>query len=140
MAKMSKKHREKISKALMGKNLAENNGNWKGGRIFDSKNERVLVYKPEHPFATKKGYVYEHRLIMEKHIGRYLRKNELVHHKDNDRSNNNIENLEIMSWPQHMRHHITKHVGCKVEGCSNEHRARGYCVYHYNKLLKAGGF
>lgn len=39
----------------------------------------------------------EHRLIMEKCLGRKLLRNEIVHHKDEDKSNNKLENLEIMS-------------------------------------------
>jgi len=60
-----------------------------------------LLYKPEHPASTKRGYVREHRLIMEKFLKRYLRKNEIVHHKDGNTLNNNINNLELMSAKEH---------------------------------------
>ena len=120
-------------------NKEDKNGNWKGGIVHDNFHKRILILCPEHPNATKKGYVYLHRLVVEKSIGRYLRKDELVHHKDRNRSNNDISNLEIMTWKEHMKLHITKHVGCVIEGCSRKHRARGYCAYHYNLWLKQQG-
>ena len=44
-----------------------NNPNWKGGRKIDS-NGYVLIWKPDHPFADVKGYVLEHRLVVEEHL------------------------------------------------------------------------
>lgn len=40
--------------------------------------------------------VFEHRHVMEQHIGRPLDPTEVVHHKDGDRLNNSIENLELL--------------------------------------------
>ncbi len=69
---------------------------WKGGRI---KHQRgyILIYKPEHPFATKGGYVFEHRLIIEKQIGRYLKSKEVVHHINGNPSDNRLGNLMLFS-------------------------------------------
>jgi hypothetical protein len=68
---------------------------WKGGRITDS-GGYILVRNPEHP-ASVGGYVPEHRLVMESHIGRYLLPDEEVHHRNLDKSDNRFENLKLYS-------------------------------------------
>ena len=54
-----------------------------------------MVYSPNHPNVTKLGYILEHRLVMEKKIGRYLKPREVVHHINKDREDNRLENLEL---------------------------------------------
>lgn len=81
---------------------AENSGNWKGGRIVQ--NGYYMVRCPNHPKAML-GYVYEHRLVMEQHIGRYLEKDEIVHHKNRDKQDNRLENLEILTPSEHNKVH-----------------------------------
>lgn len=58
------------------------------------------VYRPNHPRCSKKGYVKEHRLVMEEMIGRYLEPLETVHHKNGSRKDNRPENLELWSVRQ----------------------------------------
>jgi hypothetical protein len=60
----------------------------------------VKIFSPDHPFKDANQYVYEHRLVMEKKLGRYLTKEEVVHHIDGDKLNNNIENLELFESAQ----------------------------------------
>ena len=69
---------------------------WRGGKIID-KSGYVLVYAPDHQNASSGGYVREHRLVMEQKIGRVIEKHEVVHHIDNQRSNNHPDNLELFS-------------------------------------------
>lgn len=49
--------------------------------------------------------VLQHREIMEKHLGRRLRKNEIVHHKDKKKKNNRLRNLKVMLRRHHSAHH-----------------------------------
>ena len=66
----------------------------------------IKVYVPAHPSATKDGYMMEHILVMEKHIGRYLGKDEVVHHKNHNREDNRIENLQLMTFKEHAALHM----------------------------------
>lgn len=52
--------------------------------------------------------VYEHRLLMEKALGRKLRSGEVVHHIDGNPSNNSLNNLEILSNREHAKHHAAQ--------------------------------
>jgi uncharacterized phage protein (TIGR01671 family) len=60
-----------------------------------------------HPFSNSRGYVLEHRLVMEERLGRFLfHDKEVVHHIDGNRENNNINNLKITSKVLHPAGHI----------------------------------
>lgn len=67
---------------------------WKGGVV-----KHAAGYLKElargHPFADKNGYVMQHRLVMERHLGRILDPKERVHHKNGIRDDNRLENLEL---------------------------------------------
>lgn len=75
---------------------------WNGGRRIDA-DRYVMVKMPDHPYATADGYVREHRLVMERILGRYLRPEEVVHHKLG--RSNHPDNLEVFpNQAEHMRH------------------------------------
>lgn len=66
----------------------------------------IRVRCPSHPRAWKSAkIVYEHILVVENHLGRYLLPGELVHHKDRVRHNNDILNLELKSSHDHLVGH-----------------------------------
>lgn len=82
----------------------EFNSRWIGGRIIDGYGY-VKILSPDHPYRDSRGYVKEHRLVMENHLGRYLNPNELVHHEDENKQNNKIENLRLITRSAHQNHH-----------------------------------
>ena len=75
--------------------LGERNGSWNGGQTTDA-DGYILIRAVDHPHANSGGYVREHRLVMEKEIGRYLIPQEVVHHRNEVTSDNRIENLELL--------------------------------------------
>ena len=77
----------------------EANGNWKGGRTVH-KAGYVMVRVPDHPRARRSPYVFEHILVAEELLGRYLEPGESVHHRNGIRDDNRPENLELWTTPQ----------------------------------------
>ena len=70
--------------------------NWKGGRTIKRARGYVFIYKPEHPRANSNGYIAEHRLVMEKYLGRYLEPWEYIHHKNGRPNDNHLKNLQLL--------------------------------------------
>ena len=83
--------------------IGENNGRWKGGRIQHKPNYYVQVWQPSHHFASKQGYVPEHRLVWEQTHNACLLKKSHVHHINGIKDDNRPENLQAMTQKQHLR-------------------------------------
>jgi hypothetical protein len=75
------------------------NGAWRGGRVIH-KAGYVMRYAPKHPRANANPYVFEHILLVEERLGRYLHPFENVHHRNGVRDDNRPENLELWTRPQ----------------------------------------
>jgi len=80
---------------------------WKGGRWKQKRDGYVYVYVVGHPYAKKGGggtttqYILEHRLVMEKVVGRYLLPNEDVNHINGIKDDNRPENLMLVRHNAH---------------------------------------
>ena len=102
-------------KAAKRDQRGEKNSSWKGGRVLvaaSSVGTRFsdagywYVKNPDHPNATKHGYVAEHIVVATETIGRPLEKGECVHHKDALKHNNAPENLHVCTLREHRELHL----------------------------------
>jgi hypothetical protein len=81
----------------------KNHHRWKGGRqVLKTGYVRITLDRDDQyrSMADTNGAVWEHRYVMACHLGRPLGAHESVHHKDGDRANNELSNLQLRR-----RHH-----------------------------------
>lgn len=71
----------------------------------------IIVHKPDWLTSNKRGYIREHRYVMEQYLGRSLEKHEDVHHLNHIRTDNRLENLVVLSHSEHSRLHIPDRLG-----------------------------
>lgn len=90
---------DKVARSQKG----EKSHRWKGGVIYRHGYRYIL--STNHPYKSARGYVAEHRLIVEKREGRFLSRSEHVHHINGNILDNSPENLIITT----NRDHIFKH-------------------------------
>jgi hypothetical protein len=126
MVQIAKRRTQSNDKRLVG----EHHPNWKGGKRMN--NGYIEVKSPTHPYKGKEGYVREHRLVMESHLGRYLKPDEEVHHINGVKDDNLIENLQLITHREHMRLH-----NCKPEIAN---RVCYLCGSHETRFDKHGWF
>lgn len=86
-------HSKKYKKMMSILHSGKNNPMWKNGKINHVAGY-IWIYKPKHPF-NRNNYVLEHRLVMEKHLGRYLTRKEVVHHVNGIKNDNRLKNLML---------------------------------------------
>jgi hypothetical protein len=132
-----------MTRILTGQ-TGERNRGWKGGRYKNSYGYIQL--------RVGSRYVLEHRDVMSRHLGRPLLRSEIVHHKNQVRDDNRLDNLELTTRQAHIRE---KHpdvferkrittwargfAACKDCGTTERrHNARGMCMACYAVRHRVG--
>ncbi len=102
-------------------NRGENHHNWSGGKINGG-----YRFVPDDRNQLRR----EHIIVMEKSVGRTLSKSEVVHHIDEDRLNNSLDNLFLFHCSGcHGHHHRT---GKDLKYIYEEYHATGKKPYEYS--------
>lgn len=94
----TKKKISETCKKLVGPKASR----WKGGRFYHE-DGYVYIYCPDCSTRDSHGYILEHRLVMEKTLGRPLMSEEHVHHINGVKDDNRPENLMVMSNSEHLK-------------------------------------
>lgn len=100
------KNKSQVGVKLLSRTM-EKHPYWKGGKSVHNEGY-ILIYSPKHSLKKRNGYMLEHRLVMEKHIGRYLTKDEIIHHINEKVDDNRIENLQLLTKGEHSSLHRKK--------------------------------
>jgi len=108
---------------------------------------RMCVRRGRRYWRVKIGvprqWAYEHRHVMAQSLGRALRRDESVHHRNGDGLDNRPENLQIVTHAEHMRIELSlpvgtwtrKYVACVMCGTTErKHLGFGYCSRCYQRL------
>lgn len=125
-----------IPSSSLGEGSIEYAPNWE--RISWSAGYPV-IFCPDHPNAWATGYVLLHRVVMEMVLGRLLSEDEVVHHKNHDKTDFRPDNLEVLSSPDHARLHkkpLTLLAGnckeCGAEIIRRKGKSLIFCGYSCN--------
>ena len=134
----------------------------KSGKFLDCDGYIRVSGMYNHPRVGPGGYVYEHILVMEQNLGRFLVGDESIHHKDKNRSNNHIDNLQLTTYSEHGKiHSLYQNFGTftpkidfieKIEDAGDDHVydivmddpgrsfvANGIIVHNCGKTIQAIG-
>lgn len=141
----SKTCSRKCANTLVSRETADQRSRVLRGRVirpFTDEERKTRQRQPREGRTELKSYRklngrHEHRVLMERMLGRSLMPGEVVHHKDGNKLNNDPSNLELLpSQAEHCRGHATKNRKCEVSGCSEKHFCKGKCRVHYRQWIK----
>lgn len=85
----------------------------------------IRIRVPNHPNSVQ-GWILEHRYVMEQQLGRYLTSDEVVHHKNGNRQDNRLENLQLMKFGEHS--------SFENSGSGNGNYAREFSIEHRRQI------
>ena len=86
--------------------IGDKHASWRGGQY--TSNGYVYIRDTSHPNCYKNGYVRRCRIVVEKSIGRHLKEEENVHHINEIKDDDRIENLKVLSSSEHLSLHMSK--------------------------------
>lgn len=104
--------------------LLENNPNWRGG-VYREAHGYILERAPGHPNANSTGYVYQHILVAERALGRFLKGEEEIHHVSHTRTDNRPSNLVVC--PDRAYHFLLERRERALDACG--HPSWRKCVH-----------
>lgn len=96
--KLSEEHKQKLSEVRMG--VTRNTP-----KRLTNKQGYILLWKPKHPMSNAVGYLLEHRFVMSEKLGRYIERDEIVHHLNSVKTDNRPENISLTDRSKHSRDH-----------------------------------
>jgi hypothetical protein len=79
----------------------EKNSRWNNGRILSTDGYVKLRVGRDHPLSDPNGYAYEHLIVWVAAGNRLPRADELIHHRDENKQNNRLSNLQLITRSEH---------------------------------------